>query len=380
MQKVLFVLENLGCGGAERVLPNLLKYIDRNKFSVAVLTLFDNGVNSGRIPDDVKVICRKAPYFRGITYITRFLSPEFLYKYYILRAIPEKDFDVIIAYTHGLTTKIISGALSKVKVAWIHGNILGVRKHTIPGNFTNRKRMLEVLSRINAFVGVSQCVCDSFIKFIGYEEKVHLIHNTNDIEEIECKAEEDNPYVSKDRGVEIVTVGHLRKVKGNDLLLEAVAKLKDDGLRFHVTILGDGEEKGRLDAYVRDNGLSEIVSMPGFIENPYPYIKNADLYICPSRSEGFSTAVSEALILGVPVVSTRVSGAEEMLGANDEYGIVCDCSAEGIYGALKRMLATSELLEHYARQALNRREFFEPKRTVGDVERLIDEVVGKMQA
>ncbi len=98
------------------------------------------------------------------------------------------------------------------------------------------------------------------------------------------------------------------------------------------------------------------------------------MYVCPSRSEGFSTAVSEALILGVPVVSTRVSGAEEMLGSNDEYGIVCDCSVDGIYSALKKMLIEPNLRSHYAVQASQRREFFSPARTVGDVESLIESV------
>ena len=104
------------------------------------------------------------------------------------------------------------------------------------------------------------------------------------------------------------------------------------------------------------------------------------MYVCPSRSEGFSTAVSEALILGVPVVSTRVSGAEEMLGENDEYGIVCESSADGIYSALKRMLTTPSLRAHYAEQASKRREFFSPTRTVGDVERLIESVCNNKQS
>ncbi len=373
MLKLLFILENLKGGGAERVLPNLLKYLDRSRFEVTVLTLFEEGVNRGRIPDDIPVFLRNAPYFRGITHVVKFFSGCFLYRYYVKKAIPNDDFDIVIAFTNGLATKIASGS-GKRSIAWLHGDILGVSKPNFPRNFISRRSMLDALGRIDAIVGVSKQVCDSFKKFTGISNRVYLIHNTNDVEEIHRKAKEGNPYTDNGSSLNIVTVGHLQKVKGNDLLLEAVAKLKADGLDFHVTILGDGEERGHLETSVRDNGLQDYVSMPGFLSNPYPYIKNADMYVCPSRSEGFSTAVSEALILGVPVISTRVSGAEEMLGSNDEYGIVCDCNTAGIYDALKKMITSPELCTHYAEQAAKRREFFSPERTVGDVERLIETV------
>ncbi len=374
MRRVLFILENLNGGGAERVLPNLLKYIDRRRFDVSVLTLFEDGVNRSRIPDDIPLYSRRALYFRGITNVVKFCPAGFLYNYYIKKALPKDDFDVVIAYTNGLATKIASGADGKKSIAWMHGDMMGVKRPNFPRNFISRKSMLESLRRLDAIVGVSRQVCDSFTAFTGISDRVHLIHNTNDVDEIERKSLESNPFAATNGVAEIVTVGHLRAVKGNDLLIEAASKLKGEGVKFHVTILGEGDERGRLEALVREKGLSEQVSMPGFIENPYPYIKNADLYVCPSRSEGFSTAVSEALILGVPVVSTRVSGAEEMLGSNDEYGIVCDCSADGIHGALKKMITTEGLLKHYAGQTALRKEFFSPERTVGDVERLIEGV------
>ena len=154
-----------------------------------------------------------------------------------------------------------------------------------------------------------------------------------------------------------------------------MSQIKKEKLKFHLTILGEGPERHDLETYIREHNLDSCVSMPGHIDNPYPYIKNADIYVCPSRSEGFSTAVSEALILGVPVISTCVSGADEMLGEHDEYGIVCDNSTEGIHGALKTMLEDQKLREHYTDCARQRSSMFQPEKTAGDVEQLIDEIL-----
>lgn len=374
MRKTLFILENLGNGGAEHVLPNLLKFLDSQKYDITVLTLFADGANRERIPDGVRCFCRRAPYFRGITYLVKLLPPKFLYWYFVKRLFKNKKFDVAIAYMHGLPTKIVAGAPHK-KITWLHGNLLGGYIPPLRKNFLTFSGMRYCLSRLDAVAGVSQAICESFQKYTGIDKAPILIHNTNDVEEIRRLASEPSPYDKNANCVEIVTVGHLQSVKGNDRLLEAAKRLKGEGFSFHITILGEGPDRAALEGFLRDNGLQEMVSLPGHIANPYPYIQNADFYICPSRSEGFSTAVSEAVILGVPVISTRVSGATEILGEHDEFGIVCDNSTDGIYEGLKKMLENSELRQHYAEQSRKRAVIFEPTQTVGDVEQLIDQVL-----
>ncbi len=375
MKKILFILENLGGGGAERVLPCLLKYMDRTKYSITVLTLFEDGINRKRLPDDIKYVCRHAIHFHGITYLIKWFTPKFLYHFYVEKIFKSEKFDVVIAYMNGLPTKVAIGAPCK-KVTWLHGNFRTGDSLNFPKNFISFNNMCRCMESFDGIVGVSQTICNSFKKFTGISQDVRLIHNTIDVKEIRQKAEEGNPYSENGSGcIHLVTVGHLQPVKGNDRLLEAVSQLKDEKLDFHLTILGEGSERQTLEAYIREHNLHSCVSMPGHIDNPYPYIKNADIYVCPSRSEGFSTAVSEALILGVPVISTRVSGADEMLGEHDEYGIVCDNSTEGIHIALKIMLEEKKLREHYTNCARQRSSMFQPEKTAGDVEQLIDEIL-----
>ena len=113
------------------------------------------------------------------------------------------------------------------------------------------------------------------------------------------------------------------------------------------------------------------MTLLGFHRNPYRYVARCDLYVCPSHREGFSTAVTEALIVGTPVVSTNCSGAKELLGEHDEYGIVVENSEEGIYQGMKRMLSDPELLAHYKKQAKLRGSFFSRRETVRAVEEML---------
>lgn len=103
-------------------------------------------------------------------------------------------------------------------------------------------------------------------------------------------------------------------------------------------------------------------------------MKNADLYVCSSRREGFSTAVTEALIVGTPVVSTNCSGAYELLGDNNEYGIVTENDEDALYEGIKKILTEENLLQHYRKQAKIRGQRFSTEKTVKAVEDMFCEL------
>lgn len=109
--------------------------------------------------------------------------------------------------------------------------------------------------------------------------------------------------------------------------------------------------------------------MLGFQKNPYKYMSQADLFVCSSRAEGFSTVVTEALILGLPVVTTDCAGMRELLGDN-EFGIVADNNDEAIYLALKDMLEDRDKYQHYKKQALKRSSYFSMERSISELEKI----------
>ena len=137
-------------------------------------------------------------------------------------------------------------------------------------------------------------------------------------------------------------------------------------------ILGEGEEHQKLQKQIDDLGVSETCKLLGFDNNPYKYLANANLFVCSSEREGFSTAVTEALVLGIPVVSTEVSGAKELLGYNNEYGIVTDNNENALYEGMYKMLTKDGLLIHYKKQAEIRGKKFSADKTTKAVEKMLE--------
>lgn len=113
----------------------------------------------------------------------------------------------------------------------------------------------------------------------------------------------------------------------------------------------------------------------GYRDNPYKYVANCDLYVCSSRREGFSTAVTESLIVGTPVISTDCSGAKEMLGENNEYGLVVENNEVALYKGLKYILDTPQWINHYKKKAAERGKYFNKSNTVSEVEKNVRGIV-----
>ena len=136
-------------------------------------------------------------------------------------------------------------------------------------------------------------------------------------------------------------------------------------------ILGEGAQKAELEKLAADCGVAGIVSFLGYQTNPYKYVAKCDLFVCASHSEGFSTAATEALIVGTPVCTVEVSGMKEMLGENNEYGVVTENNEEALYQGIKQFFANSELLTYYKQKALERGKMFSTQKTVAAVEEML---------
>ena len=187
------------------------------------------------------------------------------------------------------------------------------------------------------------------------------------IEDIKFKSEEIN----------IISVAKLMKSKGYDRLVKVQKKLRADGFKTHVYIVGKGEEQNHLQKLIEENNIVDSWTFVGFKSNPYKYVKNADLYVCSSRKEGFSTAVTEALVVGTPVVSTNCSGATELLGYNNEYGIVTENNEEALYEGIKKMISDKKVFDYYKKQAKTRGNKFSTSETVKAVEEMLEEVAAE---
>lgn len=367
MKSILFLIPTLGGGGAERVLVNLVNNLDRKKYSITVQTLFDGGVNKQGLQDGIEYKYCFRRVFRGNAKILTLFSPETLYKRLI-----GKKYDIVVSYLEGPTARIVSGCpFSESKlINWVH-----VEQNTLSNaaySYRSAKEAFECMNCFDASICVAESVKTDFTKLFAIEHPCRVLYNTNEYDVILSKAREQMSEWGDISDIKVVSVGRLVPAKGYDRLARVHRRLLDAGLKHHIYILGDGEMRAELEKTITELCIGETFHLLGFKDNPYKYVANADMFVCSSRREGFSTAVTEALVLGIPVVSTNCSGAYELLGQDDEYGIVTTNDEVGIFDGMHKMLSDASLRQMYCSQARVRAKRFSKENTVADVEQMID--------
>lgn len=369
VKKILFVIHDLHHGGAEKVLVNLVNNLDRKKFDITVMALFGGGVNEQFLTKEIRLIICHKKAVRGNSKLMQLFSPQFLFRHYI-----HGEYDVIVSYLEGPSARIVSGCRDKNTklISWIH--VEQHDKETACRSFRNYKEALECYRRFDCTVCVSEGVKKDFQSIFPVENPVYVLYNTNETDKIlELSKESVDDIVFKEDEIKVVGVGKLMPNKGFDKLARIHVRLIQEGYKVHTYILGEGSERNKIEKIIDENGCADTFTLLGYRTNPYKYIAKCDVFVCASKAEGFSTAATEALILGVPVVTTEVSGMEEMLGMNNEYGIIIDGTGETeLYTGIKRLLDSTELMCSYAEKARIRGEKFEKNTTVEAVEKLVE--------
>ena len=370
-KKVLFLIPNLKHGGAEKVLVNLVNNLDPEKYDITVQTLFDVGVHRDRLKSHVRYLPGLKKQFRGNTTLAKCFPAKLLWKHLV-----KEHYDIAVSYLEGPCTRILSGCGDPAtkRIAWLHIELDTPKAAAI--GFRSPREAEIAYNSFDGIVAVSKNVQTCFLRQLQINKPVTILYNTNETEQILecCQEQPENPDFCPENDISICSVAKLTKTKGFDRLLKVHKRLLDEGLKHHIYILGIGEEQPALEKQMKELGITDSVTLLGFHKNPYQYVSRCDLYVCSSRREGFSTAVTEALVVGTAVVSTDCSGARELLGDNNEYGIVTENSEDGIYEGMKRMLSNPALLAHYKAKAKERGSFFSRTETVRAVENMINHV------
>lgn len=368
--KVLFLIESMIAGGAERALICLVNAMPYDDFEITLCSMFKKSVYEGyekkfedKINDNVKQIYLfdNTKKFKSVfwNFILNRVSNKLIHRLFV-----GGKYDCEIAFYEGRPTFFLSKSSNKnsKKIAWLHTMVnLSYPNESLHGHIK------DMYKEYDEIVAVSQSCRDSFERSFGYKDKLHVIHNILDEQRIDSLS--NKPVCDKflRKGITFVTVGRVCHVKGYDRLLEAVSRLKEEGIEFCVNIVGDGEDLNNLVEYSEKNGLSDIVSFLGHMDNPYPYIKNSDYYLCTSRIEGFPVSLNEAIYLSKPVLSVDFPALHEF-PAQDMI-IKMENSTEGIYLGLKDLLSNQEVQKHRD-QCLKSKD--KPKRNKSDLLKFID--------
>ena len=367
MIKVLFLIHDLGQGGAEKVLVNLVNNMDSEKFDITVMALFGGGVNEQFLKKSIRyhtVFPRSIP---ANSHLMKLFTPEQLHRMFV-----KEHYDIEVSYLEGPSARVISGCRDEDTklVCWIHGE--QKTKEKAAAAFRNYQEALKCYSQFNQIISVSETVKKDFLSIMPVSVPISVLYNTNESERIMEQAQEDRESALFDeKGIKLVGVGKLVKTKGFDRLLRIIKQLRAEQYPVHLYLLGSGPEEENLKRFLAENQMNDVISFLGYQTNPYKYVANCDLFVCSSYSEGFSTAATEALIVGTPVCTTEVSGMKEMLGENNEYGIVTENNEEALYQGIKNLLDDPALLDHYREQAVIRGQSFSTEATVEAVEEML---------
>lgn len=368
MKSVLFLIHDLGQGGAEKVLVNLVNNMDRKKFNISVMALFGGGINEQFLAPDIKYYCIFPKQIPGNSHLLKLFSPKQLHSMFI-----KDHYDIEIAYLEGPAARIISGCDdSDTKLlSWVHCTMMSSKD--VAESFRSRKEAEKCYNKMHQMIFVSEGVRCAFLNNCIYKGKTEVIYNTIESSKILKLAQEEVAGLITDKK-RLVAVGSLKAVKGFDRLLRIIKRLRDDNYPVYLYLLGVGPMQKSLEQYIAENSLENNVSLLGYQTNPYKYVSKCELFICSSYSEGFSTAVTESLIVGTPVCTVEVSGMKEMLGNNNEYGIITKNDENDLYLELRKLLDDPSILEHYKLRARKRGEIFRTEQTVSDVEKMLTNI------
>ena len=369
MKKILFLIHDLGQGGAEKVLVNLVNNMDPNKFDISVTALFGGGVNEQFLKPHIRYRAVFPKAFPGNSHVMKLFSPKFLHKMLV-----REQYDIEVAYLEGPPSRIISGCTNPgiKKVCWIHCTMENEQDFSV--GFRSFSEARRCFGSFDRQVFVSRDVMNAFA-FLCPEGSKAVCYNTNETTRIlEASREAVPAEMFREDEFHLIGTGKLVPVKGFDRLARIHRQLREEGYPVHTWVLGIGEEEQKLRSFATDNGLQDSFTLLGYQTNPYKYVAKSDLFVCSSHSEGFSTAATEALIVGTPVCTAEVSGMKEMLGDDNEWGLVTENNEDALYAGIKKLPNDHALLAHYKAQAEVRGRTFSTENTVRSVEEMLGQL------
>lgn len=372
-KRLLFVIESLVCAGAEKSLVTLLRLLDYTKYEVDLQLFAYGGEFEELLPPEVNLLpalpyftyasqplgtlikgCGKAETRRALVSRLRYSAalragtynnPQkavlFWQSAHRCFTPTEKTYDVAIAYAQGTPTFYVADCVrAKRKLAWV--------------NVTYRpegKWRDYVAGKYAAFDAVS-CVSDSAQEtfcavFPEAAKKSTIIYDINDGSLMADMAQMENTAATDMScgGVKLLTVGRLAPQKGYDIALEACRILKERDVDFCWYALGRGTLEQEIRQSMAEKEIEDRFVLLGTRANPYPYYKEADIYVQTSRFEGFGLAIAEARMLNTPVVTTRFDAVDAQM-VDGENGLVVDMTAEAVADGIQRLLDDRALYAH----------------------------------
>lgn len=347
MNKLIFIVNHIPGGGMEQILLNVVKLMHPH-FDIKILAIYDSkSVYKDRISKYALIDTLLNHSFRRKIFQSIYcrlldnkISLKILLKHYFVKENP----NIVIAFADGLCVELISELRLQrtLKYAWVHTDFLNetISKAEI-------QRYNQIYRNFDKVIFVSQSLAAKFNKYLKIEQS-SIVPNTIDFDEIYRLSQQEGSVIPNGNAkINLLCVGRLSKEKGFDRIIESIHRLpKHNHTRLHLTIIGNGPEEKTLSKKISDYGLQNTVSLSGFLSNPYPSILNADILLVPSRFEGFGLVIVEAMFLGVPVIATSTTGANEILDGG-KYGIIVTNSDSSFDSILNEIIDNKGIIDKF---------------------------------
>jgi len=351
-KRVLFVIDSLTCGGAEKSLVSLLQLLNYRRLDLDLMMVRRGGVFETQIPPVVNILplptvsprlfrCSLG-FFSINVRLLRMIGIQRhgaeVYWKRMLRAYPalEKEYDVAVAYQQGFPTYYVAEKVrAKKKWAWVNADLekAGYRPRF---NRPFYDRMTGVCAVSDALPGM---LADA--GFVS-PDKIRVIKDILSVDLIQKMAEAPLETFSSAAPVKILTVGRLAPPKNYPLAVEAARLLLDKGLDFVWVFVGEGSERNNVEALIQQKDLKGHIVLAGMQPNPYPYFKACDFYVQTSSFEGFGLTVSEAKILHKPIVTTNFPSAYDQI-IDGENGLIAEMTPEDVADKILRIVEEPDL-------------------------------------
>ena len=399
MKKILFVINTLGRGGAENALIQLIKKIDKDEYDISLFVVLGQGELIDKIPSNVHILnsdydsasvlskegkkrlkknilkksFKKASVFKNIFYIIsnafamifkgRIMADKLLWKT-LSDASPvfEEEYDLAVAFLEGASAYYVKDHVNaKKKAAFIHVN------YTEAGY--TRKLDKNAYTAFDRIYTVSEDAKESFLSvYPECSDKTSVFENIIDKETILEKAEEKGGFEDGFDGKRILTIARLTPQKAIDVSIKACEELTEKGGNVRWYVLGDGELREKLEALIKEYGLSERFYLLGVKDNPYTYLKQCDIYVHATKFEGKSIAIREAQVLEKPIIVSDCKSNLELV-KDGEDALVCTLDSSDLCEKILKLLHDEKLCEKIGLNA--GRSFIDGSRQVNELLKLI---------
>lgn len=362
MKKVIFVIQSLGLGGAERSLINLLHELPRENYEIDLLLFKKKGAFLQHVPEWVNVLetpCGLKELYSPVSKAGKFVfyklagtacakvlfhNPKkggaFRWKYFykdIVGMLPG-HYDVAVAYSGSEVQYLIRDSIRATKkLVWIHND------YRTAGY--SHDDDLPYFADMDGIVSVSEA-CVNTLKeiFPEYREKIYCVENITSSAAVRSQAGSCVPDEYSGVSNVLLSVGRLNPQKGFDMAITAASMMKQEGVDFRWFIIGEGKLREKLEKQIQDLNVGDRVILLGVRTNPYPYIKHCTLLVQPSRFEGKSVVLDEAKILGTPIVATSYPTVRDQILEGKE-GLIVPMSPEEISRGLADALKNPDQLD-----------------------------------